>query len=145
MLRASPGKLVCDASAVVEPDLAVIDALARLALSARRRGIVLRVERSPRALVDLLDLCGLAALLSRRPAVTDARPARMRDGRSSVEAVGEPEQRKEPLGVEEERDAGDPIALDLEDLDRPRSPAATGSRLVLGEPGSATGLDRDEP
>jgi hypothetical protein len=60
-------------------DLRIVDLLARLRL---RTGA--RVVRAPRDLWDLLELCGLA------------------------EAVGQPEQREEPLRVEEERQLDDP-------------------------------------
>ena len=56
-----------------------VDFLARLRL---RTGA--RLVRAPRELWELLDLCGL------------------------VEVVGKPEQRKEPRGVEEERQLDDP-------------------------------------
>ncbi|MGH3576946.1 MAG: hypothetical protein ACRDU0_05250 [Mycobacterium sp.] len=68
------------------PDLAVVDALSRWQLSARRGGgSVLLVETSA-DLVDLLDLVGL-----RR------------------EMVGQPECREEMRGVEEGVEGGDPI------------------------------------
>ncbi len=106
----APGTLVCDARRVDQPDLATVEAVARLALTARRRGRDVRIEGSPRGLVDLLDLCGLAGLIAREQA---------RDrtgGRTSVEAVRQSKQREEPLRVQEERDPGDPVAVDLEDL-----------------------------
>ena len=64
--------LVCDVAAVHHANLGAVDALARLALTARRHGLGLQVERSPRALVELLDLCGLAGLLARLRAGADA-------------------------------------------------------------------------
>jgi hypothetical protein len=45
------------------PDLTAVDALARLALAARRAGGELRVEGPPPPLGALLDLCGLRSLL----------------------------------------------------------------------------------
>jgi hypothetical protein len=60
-------------------DLRTVDFLARLRL---RRGA--RLVRAPRELWELLDLCGLR------------------------EAVGQAEQRKEALRVEEERQLDDP-------------------------------------
>jgi ABC-type transporter Mla MlaB component len=148
VLDRQPGSLVCDAHAVADPDLATVETVARLALTARRRGRDIRLQGPPRSLIDLLDLCGLAELLAREQAANRAardHAAKPADQGTSVEAGGESEQREEALGVEEERDPGDPVVLDLEDLDRPRLPAAARRRLVLGEPGGATGLDRDEP
>ena len=66
-------------------DLATVDALARLRLAGRRLGFVVRLTPTEE-LVELLELCGL------------------------VEVLWEPEQREEALGVEEERQLGDPPA-----------------------------------
>ena len=46
------------------PDLAVVDALARLQLAARRTGWSIRVRRPSPALRELLDLVGLADLIA---------------------------------------------------------------------------------
>jgi hypothetical protein len=71
-------------------DLAVVDTLARLALAERRRGVELRFCRAPRELRELLVLTGLdGALLA-------------------VEPCGEPEEREECVGVEEEGELDDP-------------------------------------
>ena len=70
-------------------DLATANALARACLNARRTGTRLRLVNVSSDLRDLLDLVGLGdVLLGRR-------------GR-------EPEEREQPLGVEEGREAGDP-------------------------------------
>src|SRR5919106_6964174 len=45
----------------------------------------------------------------------------------------ETENREEPLDIQEEADAGDLVARDLEHLQRPRVEAAVGGRSVLGE------------
>ena len=45
------------------PDLVVVDELARLQLSARRHGCSIRVRDASEELLDLLHLCGLAAVL----------------------------------------------------------------------------------
>lgn len=71
------------------PHLGTVDALARLALAARRRGFELRLRRASRELRELVDLAGLAGVLP-------------------VEAGGEPEEREQALGVEEEGEVGDP-------------------------------------
>jgi hypothetical protein len=60
-------------------DLRLVALLARLRLATGAR-----VVRAPRELWELLDLCGL------------------------VEVVGQPEEREEPLGVEEEGQLDDP-------------------------------------
>jgi anti-anti-sigma regulatory factor len=65
-------------------DLGAVDLLARLRLSARRRGVELRLRRAPHELVELIELCGLG------------------------EALGQPEEREERLRVEEERQFRDP-------------------------------------
>jgi hypothetical protein len=65
-LAAGPeADLVCGAGQATEPDLGTVDALARLALTAHRHDRSVRLTGAPRALVDLLDLCGLAELLAR--------------------------------------------------------------------------------
>jgi len=72
---------------VRSPDLATVDALARLQLAARRLGGSLRLRDVGDELGELLDLVGL-----RR------------------EVGGQPEGREELLGVEEGVEPGDPLA-----------------------------------
>ena len=79
--------VVCDISAVVDPDLETIEVLARLQLTARRLGRELRLRAVP---------CGFADLLQYL-AFTDVMPC---EG-LLVEPVREAEQREEPLGIEE--------------------------------------------
>jgi hypothetical protein len=83
--------LVCDVGAVRRADLRTIEALARIRLTARRlgRGVLLR-----RASVDLVDLLGLVGLRGELP----------------LEVQRQAEEREEPRGVEEEGDAGNPVA-----------------------------------
>ena len=69
------------------PDLALVDALARLQLAARRLGWSIRVRDAGGQLAALLDLVGLAEVLP-------------------LEARGEPEGR-EQLRVEEVVETGD--------------------------------------
>lgn len=52
--------------AFVRPDLAAVDALARLRLTARRQGCELVVKGAGRELLDLLDAVGLGALVEDR-------------------------------------------------------------------------------
>jgi hypothetical protein len=69
-------------------NLTLVDALARLQLSAQRMGCTVRVQHAWRDLAELLDLAGLASVL---------------------EAGGQAEGR-EQLGVEEVVQPGDPPA-----------------------------------
>jgi anti-anti-sigma regulatory factor len=55
--------VVVDVSALTEPDPAVLDALVRLQLAARRLGSSIRLENACRELVDLLALVGLSEVL----------------------------------------------------------------------------------
>ena len=59
----------------------------------------------------------------------------VRSGALGVEARRQAEQREERVGVEEERELGDPAALELQHLERPRLVAAVRARLVLPERG----------
>jgi len=69
--------------------LSTVDALARLQLAAQRLGLELRVLHAPDELRELVDLAGLAEVLG-------------------VEPRGQAEEREQRLGVEEERELGDP-------------------------------------
>ena len=77
-------------------DLRTVDLLARLRLASGAR-----VVRAPHELWELLELCGLRDALGLE--VTAAKPPS--PGRKSR---GQPEQRKERLRVEEERQLPDP-------------------------------------
>jgi hypothetical protein len=77
----------CDASALAA-EVAAVDALARLALVARRLGCPLKVRRASLELRDLVAFCGL----------TDA---------LGVGGRGKPEEREQPLGVEERVESDD--------------------------------------
>ncbi|MFE9457170.1 STAS domain-containing protein [Streptomyces californicus] len=72
----APGAVAdCDVGGVVRPDLALVDAVARLALVARRSGHTLRLRRVPPELRALLDLVGLADVvaLAQEPEEPDQR------------------------------------------------------------------------
>jgi STAS domain len=84
-------QVACDVSALAA-ELAAVDALARLALLARRLGCPLNVRRASPELRDLLELCGLADVLGV-----------WRSGR-------QPEEREQPLDVQERVDPDDPAA-----------------------------------
>ncbi len=72
-------------------DLALVDALARLQLEAQRCGLTVVVLDAPEDLVELIDLAGLAEVLS-------------------VVLQRQPEEREQRRGVEKERELGDPAA-----------------------------------
>jgi STAS domain-containing protein len=89
--------LVCDVGGLGRPDLVAVEAVARLALAARRLGCGVRLENASPELRDLVAFVGLAEVLPCPIA-------------SAVESGGQAEQWKEPGRVEEERDAADPPA-----------------------------------
>ncbi|MEU4090873.1 STAS domain-containing protein [Streptomyces sp. NPDC026673] len=86
------GTVLCDVGGLEgAPDAVLIDALARLQLTARRHGGRIRLCGAGSALRGLLALTGLGEL----PGL-------------GFEAGGEAEQREEPFGVEEGVEPGDP-------------------------------------
>ncbi len=87
--------VVCDVGALVNPDAAAIDALARLQLTARRSGGQVRLRNASSRLQELLFLMGLSDVL---PLWRELR----------LESSGQAEQREEPRGVEEKADPADP-------------------------------------
>jgi hypothetical protein len=82
----APGARIirCDARGLLGTDLGTLEALARLALEARRAGFELRLDEVPRELDELIAIAGLEGVLL------------------GGEARGEPEQREQALGVQEE-------------------------------------------
>jgi len=91
-LRALPRGtvVVCDVSPLTEPDLAAVEALARLRLTAGRRGIRVGLRGASARLRELLALTGLEGLLP-----------------LWVEPGGEAEEGEEAVGVEEGVEPGD--------------------------------------
>jgi ABC-type transporter Mla MlaB component len=87
--------IVCDVRGLVRPDALTVHALARLQLTARRLGRRVRLLHAPPELRDLLRFVGLDEAL---PPAGDLR----------VEPGRQPEQRKQPLGVEERVQPRDP-------------------------------------
>ncbi|MEU9555278.1 STAS domain-containing protein [Streptomyces fumanus] len=85
--RTGTGVVVCDAGGLGPgpPGLETIELLARLQLTARRAGGLIRLRAPRPALRALLDLVGLP-----------------------IEVERQPEQREPPLGVEEAVEPGDP-------------------------------------
>ncbi|MCP9957598.1 STAS domain-containing protein [Streptomyces sudanensis] len=74
--RAAPGAaVVVDAARLTRPDLAAVDALARLHLTARRRGHPLTVRDAGPGLRALLSLAGLADRLLSPPGDPGGRTA----------------------------------------------------------------------
>ena len=88
MAAAAPTPIDLDASGFA-PDVATVDALARLQLAARRAGRRLRLRKAPDELVELITFCGLDEVLG-------------------VEPRRQTEEREERLGLEEEGDLGNP-------------------------------------
>jgi len=84
--------VVCDVERTTETNAATVDGLARLQLTTRRAGCRMRVRRATGDLRALVSFMGLADVLR----VSGSKP------------VGEAEERKQPLGIEEEADPGDP-------------------------------------
>jgi ABC-type transporter Mla MlaB component len=87
-------RVVCDVSAVVDPDAAALDALARLQLTARRLGHVVRVRHACIELQELLTLTGLDVVVPQYVELP-------------LETSRQAEEREQPGGVEKEGDPGD--------------------------------------
>jgi ABC-type transporter Mla MlaB component len=104
IVRGDPRVILCDLARLADADMATVDALARLALRARRIGCAVALRDPSTELLELVGLAGLGEVL---PCAPDSGP----------EVIGQAEEREEPLGVEEERDAGDPAVAELEHLD----------------------------
>jgi hypothetical protein len=85
--------VACDVSALAA-EVAAIEALARLALLARRLGCPLRLRRPSPQLRELVELCGLREALG-------------------VERQGQAEEREQPLGLQERVEPGDAPVDDL--------------------------------
>ncbi|WP_063753385.1 STAS domain-containing protein [Streptomyces sp. NRRL S-87] len=123
-------EVVCDLSALTRPGLPTLDALARLALTARRQGGSLRLTGIPPGLAALLDLTGLAELFApgaRDPnresgprldpdaeadggRGRDPEPGPGRNGGRLGEPFREAEEGEPPVGVEEGVEPHDPPA-----------------------------------
>ena len=84
----APRPIVCDLSALGDADAQVIDLLGRLELAARRHGQTLRLRNASPALMGLIAFLGLDSTLR-------------------LEAERKPEEREDPVGVEEERQLDD--------------------------------------
>jgi hypothetical protein len=84
-----PSRLVCDISALRDPDVGTVADLARLHVAARRLNLDVVLRNASDGLVELVAFVGLSDVLR-------------------VEARGQTEEREERLGVEEERELDDP-------------------------------------
>jgi anti-anti-sigma regulatory factor len=80
--------VILDCSGLTGQDAAEIEWLAWLHLALRRESIELRLRNTSSSLVELIDFCGLTAVLR-------------------VEPGRETEERKEPCRIEEERQVDD--------------------------------------
>jgi anti-anti-sigma regulatory factor len=79
--------VVCDVSAITDPDRAALDALVRLALTARRMGTAIELRNACPELIDLIQIAGLADVLVTR--------ATAGESSSVVEVDGQVEQCEE--------------------------------------------------
>ncbi|MEU0839732.1 STAS domain-containing protein [Streptomyces sp. NPDC005962] len=93
--RGAPGPVTVDVGAAYPPDLALVEALARLRLTARRLGRGMRLRNAGGELAGVLARAGLDEVLTA--------PAALR-----IEPGGEAEQGEQPLGVQEGVEPGDP-------------------------------------
>ena len=91
MAASAPRPIVCDLSALGDGDVQVIDLLGRLELAARRHGRTLRLRNASPAFSALIAFVGLGPVLR-------------------LELEREPEEREDPLRVEEEGQLDDPAA-----------------------------------
>lgn len=97
-LRAhAAAEVVCDVGALADPDVVVVDALARLQLAARRLGRQIRLGNAGTRLQELLALLGLSEVLPM-------------SGGLPLEPRGQAEEGEQTWGVEEEADRADPSA-----------------------------------
>jgi ABC-type transporter Mla MlaB component len=87
--------IVCDVGALDHPDAVVVDALARLQLTARRFGGRIGLRHACEDLQALVDFMGLDGLLQRC-------------GGLPLESRRQSEEREQARGVQEEHDTGDP-------------------------------------
>ena len=87
--------VVIDLGAVVVPDAVTVDAMARLALTARRLGCEVQVRDVPPEVQELLALTGLDDVVAEL-------------GGLPRELEREPEEREDALHVEEEGELDDP-------------------------------------
>jgi hypothetical protein len=100
--RSGARLVVCDARSLAA-DVPTLDALARLRLTGTRLGCRIGIRGASKALVELAEFLALDRVLGFEP--------------SGVEPRGQPEQREDALGVEEEDDAADLAVGHVEHLE----------------------------
>ena len=61
------GTIILDCATPEQPDAGTIDQIACLQLAARRNAVDLRLANTNRSLRELIDFCGLAAVLRVEP------------------------------------------------------------------------------
>ena len=91
MAAPRPSQLVCDTSALRDPNLDTVADLARLRLAARRLNLEVVLRNASDGLLELVAFVGLADVLR-------------------VEPRRQTEEREQRLGVEEERELDNPSA-----------------------------------
>jgi ABC-type transporter Mla MlaB component len=87
-------RVVFDVRAIVAPDVSTVDALARLQLTAARCGRRVHLRGARSELDELIALVGLRDVLPPEPDL-------------HLEPLGDPEQREQSFGIEEEADPRD--------------------------------------
>ncbi|KJY40213.1 hypothetical protein VR45_00630 [Streptomyces sp. NRRL S-495] len=107
-LTSATRPLICDLGALAAPDLAVVDALARLRRAAARHGVRLVLRNANGPLRELLAFSGLAAVLLVEPDDEDEEDGEESRLLPGLQPGRQTEQREEHLGVEEVGDPGDP-------------------------------------
>ena len=100
---ADASTVVYDVRAVATPDVAAVEALARLQLTARRLGHRIQVYGAGDTLRALLVLTGLQGVLA------------LDEDLSFVEPSGQPEQWEQTVGVQKGVEPGDLSIRDLKD------------------------------
>lgn len=129
--------IVCDVGALEDPDVAALEALARLQLRARRCGNEVRLRSATPQLRDLLGFTGFERCLPSYEKEPGSEALR-------VELRRQAEEREEALGVQKERNAVYGPVLDVEHLYRPRLEASVRAWLVLAKGGHAVGNGRHQ-
>ena len=98
--QSGAASITCQVGGLTDPDAVVVDALARLQLTAQRFGSTIRVRGACPHLQELIALAGL------RDVLTLAGESALE---SALESVGQPEER-EQLRVEEEVQGTEPAS-----------------------------------
>jgi hypothetical protein len=100
--RSGARLVICDARSLAA-DVPTLDALARLHLTGSRLGCRIRIRGASEALIELAAFLAFDRVLAFQP--------------SGVQPRGQPEQREDPLRVQEEDDPADLTVGDVEHLE----------------------------